>query len=112
MVHYLTTSEESGSFWHSHTSSVPPALSLRSHCTCWSIYGPQSSSSPFAKGQEPPIGPAASHLTPDRWIWSSTTQHWSGKRLSSSAESSNVEHARRNGNVHHRTSHAMILNLH
>jgi len=46
-------------------------------------------------------------------LWSRTaervTQHWSGNRLSSSAESSRLENARRNGNVQHRTSHTMWM---
>jgi len=64
---------------------------------------------PFAKGLEPLIGPTESHLALDRWIWSRTTQHWSGNRLSSSAESSSPEHAHRNSNVQHRTSHMMMM---
>jgi len=63
----------------------------------------------FAKGLEPPIGPTASHLVPDRWIRFSTTQQWSGNRLSSSSESSSSQHARRNGNVHHRTSRTTMM---
>jgi len=41
---------------------------------------------PYAKGLELPIRPTAPHLAPDCWIWFSTTQHWSGNCLSSSAE--------------------------
>ena len=51
----------------------------------------------------------SSHLAPDRQVRSSAVQHWSGSRLSSSAESSSLEHARRNGNVHNRTSHTMMM---
>ena len=62
-----------------------------------SVYGSQSSPRGlcglFDKGLKPPIGPTASHLTPDRWIRSSTTQLWSGNRLLSSTESSSMEHA-------------------
>ena len=64
---------------------------------------------PFANGLEPPIRPTASHLVLDCWIRSSTTQHWSGNRLLSSAESSSLEHAHRYGNVQHRTSHTMMM---
>jgi len=51
----------------------------------------------------------ASHLAPDRWTRFGTTQHWSGNRLSLSTDRQVLEHARRNGNVQHRTSHTMMM---
>jgi len=63
----------------------------------------------FAKGLEPPIGLTTSHLSPDRWIRFSTSSHWSGNRLSSSAESSSQEHTRGSGNVQHWRSHTMMM---
>jgi len=43
------------------------------------------------------------------WIQSSTTQHWSGNHLSSSAESTSLKHAHRNGSVQHRTDRTMMM---
>jgi len=98
---------------HSHASSVPPIYVFQSCCTCRSICGPQSNPwglcGPSAKQLEPPIGPTASHLAPDRWIWFSTTQHWFGNGLLVNAESSSLEHTRRNNSVEHRTSHTMMM---
>jgi len=82
----------------SHTSSVPLVWSSWPHCSRRYIHGPQSiplgQRGSFAKGLEPPMRSATPHLAPDHWIRSGTTQHWSGNRLSSSAESTSMEHAR------------------
>ena len=64
---------------------------------------------PLCQGTGTPIGLIASHLVLHRWIWSSTTQHWSCNRLSSSTESSSLEHARRNGNIQQWTSHTIMM---
>lgn len=59
----------------------------------------------LAKGLELLIRPHASHLAPDRWIWSDNTQRWSGNCPLSRIKSTSMEHASRYGNAHHRTSH-------
>jgi len=98
---------------YSRTSSVPPALSslvtLHVPIHLRTTVEPLGAVWPVTKGLEPLISVTASHLAPDRWIWSRTTQHWSGNRLSSSVESSSLKHARRNDNVHQWTSHMMIM---
>jgi len=80
---------------------------------CRSIYGPQLSPQglcgPFADWLELPIWPTASDLAPDCWVRFSTIQHWSCSHLSSSTESSSLEHACGNGNVQHWTSHTMMM---
>jgi len=97
---------------HSHTSSIPPALSssvtLHVPIQLWTTVELLGLCGAFAKGVERPIRLTTSHLALDCWIQFSNTQHWSGNCLSSSAESSSLEHARRNGNVQHRTSHTMM----
>jgi len=96
---------------HSHTSSIPSALSssVTLHSAhvdpfmdhLWPLW-------PLCQGTGT-TPPTVSHLAPDRRIQFSTTQHWSGNRLSSSAESSSLEQARRNGDIQHRTSHTIIM---
>jgi len=136
-VHYPATREDSGCVWHVVSASYIIRISWRArisneevHCrrtdqpplmhiirtTRLKFFGHIARANPstdlcgpFANGLEPPIRPTASHPVLDRWIRSSTTQHWSGNRLLSSAESSSLEHAHRYGNVQHRTSHMMMM---
>jgi len=95
------------------TSSVPPALSslltLHVPINLWTTVKPFGQCGSFAKWLESPIGLTASHLALDHWIRFSTAQHWSGNRLSLSTESSSLQHARRNSNVQHRTSHTLMM---
>jgi len=96
---------------HSHTSvllvwSSLATLLMLTHP--WTTVKPFGQCGPFAKGLELPIGLTMPQLAPDHWIRSGTTQYWSGNCLSSSAESTSMEHARRNGDVHCRTSHMMM----
>jgi len=65
----------------------------------------------LCQGTEPPIRPTVSHLATDCWMWFSTTQHWSGNHLSSSKESSSLEHDCRNSNVQNQTSHTMMTSV-
>ena len=80
---------------------------------CRSIHAPQSrplgQCDPFANRLELPIRLTMPHLAPDYWIRSGITRHWSGNCLSQSAESTSMEHAHRNGNIHRRTSHMMMI---
>ena len=97
---------------HSHTSSV--WLIWSSLATLLAlIHEPQLSPSgqcgPFSKGLELPIKPAMPYLALDHWVRSGTTKLWSRNCLSLSAELTGMEHARRNSNVHHRTSHIMMI---
>jgi len=66
---------------------------------------------PSAKGLEAPIRPTMPHLAPDYWITFGITQHRSGNCLSLSKESTSMEHAHRNGNIHRRTSHTTMMTM-
>jgi len=97
-----------------HTSSVPPTLNslVTMHVPVHlrATLEPSGPVLPLCEGTET-TDRAVSHLAPDRWIRSSTSQHWPVNHLSSSAESPSLEHAGRNGNVQHWTSHTMMSAL-
>ena len=139
MVPYLTTREESGCVWpmvsvcgiyyefpgrrtflmkrstdvltshHSHTSSRSSLVTLHMPIHLCTTVEPLGPVWPLCQVTEPLIGPTASHLAPHCWIRFGTIQHWSGNRLLSSAESSSLEHAHRNGNVQHWRSNTMMM---
>ena len=88
---------------HSHTSSAPPVKffghTVRADASMDHSRAPRPCVAPLPRDWNRRSGTTASHLAPDRRIRFSTTQQWSGNRLSSSTESSSLENARRNGNV-------------
>jgi len=93
-------------------SSVPPALNssvtLHMPIYLWTTAQPLVPVWPLCHGtgiagRADRVSPGSGPLNPI-----STTQHWSGNCLSSRAESSSLEHARRNGNIQHPTSHTLM----
>jgi len=98
---------------HSHRSFIP--LVWSSLATLLALMLPWTTAVPFG-----PVWPLcqgtgtvvrADHDTlgygPLNLTW--RPEHWSGNCLSPSSESASMDQARRNGNVHHRTSHMMMM---
>ena len=84
-------------------------LKLFDHIACADSSMDDSSALQVCMGLDQLIRLTTPHLVPDHWIRFGTTQHWSGNCLIIECRTDKREHARRNGNVHRRTSRTMMM---